>query len=163
MFPPYCRLHVEQALHRGLVEVTRDRLAVALWFSVSPAGMPALERYDERLADIAGPYAERFRMFDAVTGDRHPHRVQHEYLGILAVHPDHQQQGRGSALLRHHHRSLDHGTPPMPVYLEANDLRARALYLKHGYHDLGQPIELPDGPSLYPMWRSPGIPVTAST
>lgn len=158
MFPPYCRLHVEQALFRGTVEVTRDRSAVALWFPVPLAGMPALERYDERLADITGPHIERFRAFDRAMGTRHPHRVQHEYLGVLAVHPTHQGQGRGSALLRHRHQQLDRETPPTPAYLEANDLRARALYLKHGYRDLGEPIELPDGPSLYPMWRSPGIP-----
>lgn len=162
IFPPYSQLHVEQALHRGRVELTRDRLAVALWFPVPLTGLPALERYDERLAEITGPHVERFRTFDRAMGDRHPHRVQHEYLGILAVHPDHQGQGRGSALLRHRHRQLDRGTPPTPAYLEANDLRARGLYLKRGYRDLGEPIKLPDGPSIYPMWRSPGVPMRSS-
>ncbi len=157
MFPPYFRLSIEQALHRGSVEVTEDRMAVALWFRVPPIGLPALDRYEERLTSIAGPRVEQFRAFDLAMGERHPHGVQHDYLGILAVHPSRQRRGLGSALLVHHHQLLDHERPPAPAYLEANDLRGRALYLKHGYRDLGEPIELPDGPPIYPMWRSPGF------
>ena len=35
----------------------------------------------------------------------------------------------------------------------ADDARARGLYLRHGYEDHGEPIRLPDGPEMYPMWR----------
>jgi GNAT superfamily N-acetyltransferase len=159
VFPPYFRLHVEQALHRGAVEVTQDRMAVALWFPIAPAGLPALDKYEERLAEITGAHVEQFRAFDIAMGERHPHSVQHDYLGILAVHPSRQGQGLGNALLAHHHRQLDHQTPPVPTYLEADDLRGRAFYLRHGYRDLGEPIRLPAGPLTYPMWRSPGSPV----
>ena len=43
------------------------------------------------------------------------------------------------------------------AYLEASDERTRDLYLRHGYTDHGESIELPDGPSMYPMVRIPGL------
>jgi hypothetical protein len=43
------------------------------------------------------------------------------------------------------------------AYLEASDERTRDLYLRHGYTDHGEPIELPDGRSMYPMVRIPGL------
>ncbi|QYN34952.1 hypothetical protein K1T35_42510 [Pseudonocardia sp. DSM 110487] len=41
----------------------------------------------------------------------------------------------------------------LPAYLEATSLRSRSLYERHGFRDAGDPIQLPDGPSLWPMWR----------
>ena len=43
------------------------------------------------------------------------------------------------------------------AYLEASDERTRDLYLRHGYTDRREPIELPDGPSMYPMVRIPWL------
>ena len=40
------------------------------------------------------------------------------------------------------------------AYLEATTLRNRALYERHGFECFGE-IVLPDGPTLYQMWRSP--------
>ena len=56
-------------------------------------------------------------------------------------------------MLAHHHAALDQEV--VPAYLEAADLRNRDLYLRHGYVDHGPPIQLPDGPRMYPMWRQP--------
>jgi hypothetical protein len=41
-----------------------------------------------------------------------------------------------------------------PVYLEATSDRNRALYERHGFRAHGD-IRLPDGPSLWRMWRDP--------
>ena len=50
------------------------------------------------------------------------------------------------------HAILDrNGTP---AYLEASDPAKRDIYRTHGYADFGDPIQLPDGPSMYPMWRA---------
>ena len=40
----------------------------------------------------------------------------------------------------------------MPAYLESSNPRNMTLYRRHGFVEIGE-IPLPDGPSLYPMWR----------
>jgi len=42
----------------------------------------------------------------------------------------------------------------LPAYLEANHPRNRDLYQRHGYQ-VRSVIELPDGPPLWTMWRTP--------
>ena len=74
------------------------------------------------------------------------------HLAILAVRPDRQGHGTGSALLRAHHAGLDRDS--IPAYLEASDLRTRRLYLAHGYADCGGPLAFP-GAVMYPMVRPP--------
>jgi hypothetical protein len=55
-------------------------------------------------------------------------------------------------LLDRHHARLDQAG--LPAYLEANHPRNRDLYARHGYR-VRSVIELPDGPPLWTMWRSP--------
>jgi hypothetical protein len=57
--------------------------------------------------------------------------------------------------LQAHHAAFD--WQGIAAYLEASGERTRDLYLRHGYTDHGEPIELPDGPSMYPMVRIPGL------
>jgi GNAT superfamily N-acetyltransferase len=152
IFPGYFRLYVEHALARGAVYTTADRAAAALWIpiGVDPTGPPA--GYDQRLAAATTPWTARFRAFDAALDAHHPAGTPHHHLAILAVRPDRQGQGTGTALLRSYHQMLD-GQVGAPAYLEASDLRTRQTYLRHGYADHGPPIRLPDGPQMYPMWR----------
>jgi GNAT superfamily N-acetyltransferase len=63
-------------------------------------------------------------------------------LDYIAVAPDRQGQGIGSALLE--------AAPDGPKYLHAGSERSRALYLRHGWRDLER-IELPFGGP--PLWR----------
>jgi hypothetical protein len=42
----------------------------------------------------------------------------------------------------------------VPAYLEASGARNRDLYLRLGFRVTGE-IRLPDGPSMWPMWREP--------
>jgi GNAT superfamily N-acetyltransferase len=158
IFPAYFGLHVEHALADGLVLTTADRDAAALWFPVGPDGPgqpPA--GYRERLAAITGRHADRFMTLDAAFDARHPAGVPHQYLAILAVHPARQRAGIGSAMLEFAHIGYDReGTP---AYLEASDEVKRDIYRRHGYEDHGDPISLPGGPQLYPMWRPARLPV----
>jgi ribosomal protein S18 acetylase RimI-like enzyme len=153
IFPAYFRIFVDHAMAAGIVHTTTDRAGVALWLSVSTDGprTPG-DDYDDRLAEVTGPWTRRFQAFDAELDRRHPTRTAHHHLAMLAVHPDRQGQGIGTALLRAHHVSLDQtGTP---AYLEASSPRNRALYLSHGYAGPG-PFHLPDGgPPMWPMTRS---------
>lgn len=152
IFPAYFRLHLEHALADGIIDTTPDKTA-ALWLPVT-TGLPAtLPGYNSRLTAITGSRAGRFIAFDAALDRRHPAGVPHHYLAILAVHPSRQGNGTGAALLEARHRALDQASEA--AYLEASSPRNRGLYLRHGYADLGTPIELPNGPVLHPMWRTP--------
>ena len=151
-FPGYFGLYAEHAIAGGLAETTPDRAAAVLWIpGTGPAAPP--ERYAGRLAALTGQHLGNFLAFDQQLDRHHPAGTFHHYLAILAVRPDRQGQGIGTALLHAHHASLDaDGTP---AYLAASDLRTRGLYLRHGYSDRGGPIDFADGARMYPMWREP--------
>lgn len=153
IFPLYFRIYVEHALAEGLVHTTPDRAAAALWLPIGIHPPTAAPGYDARLQAATDPYADRFRVFDQALDRHHPTGNPHHHLAILAVRPDRQGQGVGTALLRAHHATLDDAG--MPAYLEASDLRTRRLYLAHGYADHGSPIRLARGPLMHPMWRDP--------
>jgi GNAT superfamily N-acetyltransferase len=151
-FPGYFGLYVEHAIADGLAETTPDRAVAALWIPGTGPGAPP-DGYTGRLAAITGPYLGNFLAFDEQLDSHHPVGTFHHHLAILAVRPDRQGQGIGTALLHARHAVLeDEG---VPAYLEASDARTRRLYLDHGYADRGGPIELADGVRMYPMWREP--------
>jgi len=154
IFPAYFRLYLEHAMASGVVHTTPGRTAAALWVHVGADGPAEPADYAARLSAATGRWAYRFRAFDAALDSRHPTGVPHHHLAILAVHPDTQGQGTGTALLNAYHHTLDHHTR-VPAYLEASDQRTRRLYLAHGYTDHGPPIQLPGGPDMFPMWREP--------
>jgi GNAT superfamily N-acetyltransferase len=151
-FPGYFQLYVEHAIHDGLVETTPDRAAAALWIPGTGPGAPPAS-YTGRLAAITGPYLGNFLAFDEQLDSHHPVGTFHEHLAILAVRPDRQGQGIGTALLHARHAVLEE--QGIPAYLEASDDRTRRLYLDHGYADRDGPIELADSVRMYPMWRKP--------
>jgi len=151
-FPRYFGLYVEHAIAGGLAETTPDRSAAALWIPGDGPGA-APEEYAGQLAAITGPHLSNFLAFDQALDRHHPAGTFHHHLAILAVRPDRQGQGIGTALLHAHHAVLeDQG---IPAYLEASDERTRRLYLDHGYADRGGPIVFADGVRMYPMMREP--------
>jgi GNAT superfamily N-acetyltransferase len=151
----YFGIFVEHAVRYGEVYATADadtgRLSgVALWFPLTSLIPPPVD-YDARMKEVAGSAFDRVRELDAALDAHHP-LEPHHYLAILAVRPDRQNRGIGSALLDRHHARLD--AAGLPAYLEANHPRNRDLYLRHGYVSRAA-IRLPDGPPVWPMWRSP--------
>ncbi len=143
ILPGYFRMYVEHAMAYGIVHTTSARDAAALWIPLDPqlAGPP--DGYHERLAQVTGPWLERFIVFDAELDAHHLTGVEHHHLAILAVRPDRQGQGIGTAQLDTHHAYLDHRDTA--AYLEASDESTRRLYLRYGYADHGTPIGLHDG------------------
>jgi predicted N-acetyltransferase YhbS len=144
------QIFVEHAVEHGEVHLVEDGSAVAVWFPHT-GPLPAPRDYDRRLAETTGAWTDRFRVLDALFEEHHP-AEPHHYLAFLAVHPDHQDQGLGSALLRHHHGRLGGAA----AYLEASSTGSRDLYARHGYQ-AREPFALPDGTLFWPMWR-PGQP-----
>ncbi|MET8862120.1 GNAT family N-acetyltransferase [Nonomuraea sp. NPDC004580] len=136
---------VEHAIEHGAVHLIDDE-AAAVWIPYAEGASEPAD-YDRRLGEATGEFADRFRLRDELFRRHHP-TEPHHYLACLAVHPDCQNQGLGTALLRHQHARLG----GLPVYLEASDPRNRDLYARHGYQ-AREPFALPDGALFWPMWR----------
>jgi len=153
--PAYFEIFAEHALRYGEVYTSVDTdtgqmTGVALWFPLTQLIPPPAD-YDIRLKDASPDAFDRATELDAALLAHHP-MGPHHYLAFLAVRPEYQNRGIGSALLGRHHIRLD--AAGLPSYLEANDPRNRNLYLRHGY-TVSEPIRLPDGPPVWPMWRAP--------
>jgi GNAT superfamily N-acetyltransferase len=145
-------LLVRHAIEYGQVHTTADSAGVAVWF---PSDVPPIPGYDEDLRRICGPHVDRFVSLDDAMHSHHP-ASPHWHLVFLAVLPRSQNHGVGSALLRHQHRRLDE--LGISAYLEAGSRRSLSLYRRHGYLPYGEPFPIgPDAPSMYPMWRNPGV------
>ncbi|GGK86928.1 N-acetyltransferase [Sphaerisporangium melleum] len=145
-------LHVAHALGHGDVYGIRESgelAGVAVWFT---APFPEIAGLDEQIASIAGEHAERYRILGQRMDEIHPHEP-HGYLAFIAMAQGRTGRGLGSLLLEEHHRRLD--AQGMPAYLEASSEDSRRLYLRHGYVDMPEPLKLPGGPVMYPMWRAP--------
>ena len=71
------------------------------------------------------------------------------FLGVL---PAAQRRGRGGRCSATGSRA---DIDTVPAYVEASSPRNRPLYERHGFCDTGAPIDLPDGPPLWPKWREP--------
>jgi GNAT superfamily N-acetyltransferase len=153
ILPQVFRIFTDHAIAHGSADTTPSRTAVALWLPVPRDGPHLPSDYNTRLADATGAWIHHFVVFDAELDRHHPTGTAHHHLAMLAVHPHHQGQGIGTALLRTHHRLLDEAG--IPAYLEASSQRSRALYTRHGYTGHGPAVHLPDGPLLCPMWRPP--------
>jgi ribosomal protein S18 acetylase RimI-like enzyme len=91
------------------------------------------------------------RGFD-VMKSHHP-TERHYYLYLLGVHPDHQSQGLGSALLRGMLERCD--CEQMPAYLEASSPSNIPFYQRHGFRVIRKLQFGPGGPPLAAMWREP--------
>ncbi len=147
------RIFVDHAIEHGHVDLIDEVPAAAVWFPrTEPIPEPA--DYDRRLAAACDPWTDRFRVLDALFEENHPDEP-HYHLALLAVEPEWQGGGPGSALLRRRHSELD--ATATPAYLEASSTGSRDLYLRHGYES-GEPFTLPDGTPFWPMWRPPNPP-----
>lgn len=144
---------LDVALSEGWVDITDDGAAAALWVHV-PAGEP--EEEDDtpaRMREVADPDNERAELVGRLTGAVHPHDRAHEYLLLIAATPERQGEGLGTALMTSVLERCDHAR--VPAYLEASSERSRGLYERLGFAPLGEAVQLPDGPRMFPMWREP--------
>ena len=145
----------EHALGYGRVDVVDagDGLeAAAVWLDATRE-MPPPPDFENRLAELAGPYLGNFAALDVL--DKYAPAEPHWHLQFMAVHPDHQNRGLGSALIRRTHADLD--AAGVPEYLEATNEDNIRLYRRFGYAPM-EPydIRLPDGSPFFRMWRPAG-------
>jgi ribosomal protein S18 acetylase RimI-like enzyme len=82
---------------------------------------------------------------------KHP-RQPHWYLATLGTAVEQQGKGVGSALMR---PVLEHcDAEGLPCYLESSKERNVPFYRRHGF-EVVEEVALPDGPTLWTMWREP--------
>jgi GNAT superfamily N-acetyltransferase len=145
---------VVEAYAEGEVHLTDDRAGAALWLPVDVSAHAQAEDLAAMFEESVGATcAARIGVFGVRAAATHPGSVNHDYLPFVAVRPEGQGAGRGAALLHHRHARLDE--QGRPAYLTASNRRSAKLYERLGYHRLPIAIDLPEGPSLYPMWREP--------
>jgi GNAT superfamily N-acetyltransferase len=127
-------------------------VAGAVW--VPPGRQPTGE-HAAQLADwyieAAGEYADRAVALLERMDERHPQEA-HDYLFLLGTRPEWQSRGLGSALLRKVLERCDR--EGRPAYVEASSEGNQRLYSRHGFEVTAE-MKLPDGPTMWPMWRDP--------
>lgn len=130
---------------------------VSLWH-VLAAGPTADEddpgRQLAAMEDVFGKVSgSRLHALGAALAPRHPHDEPHLHLFCMGVVGGRRGAGFGSEMLRHRLRRAD--DDGIAAYLEASSPHSRALYLRHGFEDLCEPVQAADSPPLWPMWREP--------
>jgi len=80
----------------------------------------------------------------------HPH-TPHWYLQVLGADTAKQGKGYGGLLMRHQLAVVD--AHRLPAYLESSKESNIPIYASYGFEVTGE-ISLPNGPTLYPMWRA---------
>ncbi|KOU34918.1 GNAT family N-acetyltransferase [Streptomyces sp. WM6378] len=139
----------------GHVDITEDGSAVALWIDV-PAEPRETGDGDEgpaQLRAFVDPDNERVEQIAHLMAGIHPHGRAHAYLWMIGVTPDRQGEGLGAELITSVLERCDR--EGLPAYLEASSERSPHLYRRLGFAPLGEPVRLPDGPLVHPMWREP--------
>jgi GNAT superfamily N-acetyltransferase len=94
---------------------------------------------------------ERLRIVADAVARAHP-TAPHWYLNVLGTRPDRQGKGLGARVLDPVLAICD--SEGVAAYLESSNPRNIPFYRRLGFEASGQ-ITVPDGPSLYPMWRQP--------
>lgn len=143
----------ELYLPYGETYLTGGGVGAALW--APPAGATfsteQLETLGERLSTVLGDDAGRALELGAILDEHHPEQPAF-YLQFMGVRPNQQGRGLGSQLLRTVLDMCD--ADRTPAYLEATSPPNRRLYERHNFGTIAQ-VDLPDGPSLWAMWRDP--------
>ncbi|MEV0635056.1 GNAT family N-acetyltransferase [Streptomyces sp. NPDC050619] len=140
----------------GRVDLTEDGTACALWLSVPAddhAADPAEDESPARIREAVDPGNERIELIGRLTAGVHPADRAHAYLWMIGVAPQRQGEGLGTALIAPVLDRCDR--EGLPAYLEASNARSRNLYERLGFELTGRPLDLPDGPRMWPMWREP--------
>ena len=155
--PAFFAPFVAMALTDGQAYVSTDLSGTALWLDVDVEAdaEPDGGAFRGRFVDGLGPeYAKRFFVLDDLFSANHPGHESHSYLLFIGVRPERQCQGVGTALLAAGLRAVD--AAAKPAYVEASSTRNAALYARHRFESINSSLALPDGPSIYPMWRPAG-------
>jgi GNAT superfamily N-acetyltransferase len=144
---------------RGTVHVL-DNACVTMWrpphhdysrIAGADGGAGETATPDQGGSPFPADVVERFGILGEAMEAVHPHE-RHWYLNVISTVPVRQGQGLGARALIPVLARCD--ADGVPAYLESSNPRNMSLYRRHGFEETSE-IKLPDGPSLYAMWRPP--------
>ena len=153
------RVALEYGLRYGHVTQSDDGMAVAVW---TPPGRAITVGNMVRSGILTVPFRVGFRPFvkfmgaNDVMGRIHKKYAPepHWYLLIIAVDPELQGRGRGTALLKKGLARADQAN--CPCYLETSEERNLAFYERHGFRVVESTSLGDGGPTGWAMRRDPG-------
>ncbi|MFD8571701.1 GNAT family N-acetyltransferase [Streptomyces sp. NPDC059639] len=138
----------------GYVDLLEDGSAVVLWMDVPDEPHDAGdEDIPAQVREAVDPDNARIEDIARLLDEAHPQGRAHTYLWMIGVAPERQGEGLGTALMTPVLDRCDRAG--RPAYLEASSARGRALYERLGFAVMDRPVQLPDGPTMWPMWREP--------
>ncbi|MBE1464188.1 hypothetical protein [Kibdelosporangium phytohabitans] len=155
VLPAFFREHLDISLRYLGVYTNADRDAALLFL---PPG--AWEETETRAAELArrfteilGPDAEAMATISGLQTIHHPTGRPHYYVAFAGVSPSNQRHGTMSALFDNLIARID--SERVAAYLETSSAGGSAVARRYGFLPVGTAIEIPDGPTLQPMWREP--------
>jgi len=148
ILPRWFEIVIEGFMPHEEIMTTGSALAGAIWV---PPGVDVDERVWTALEGVSEEYGPRLAECLDLLDQHHPNDPHH-YLFLVGARPEWQGRGHGSALMRPVLEICDRDG--IAAYLEATSENNKRLYLRNGFEVVGE-IPLPDGPSLWPMWREP--------
>jgi GNAT superfamily N-acetyltransferase len=148
LLPGFFRAVAESYLSYDEIYAVDEGVSTAVW---APPGAEEDEELPTLLGEVMEEYAERLFEIFPLMEEKHP-AERHYYLFMLGTRPESQGRGLGSSLMAPVLETCDRDR--VPAYLEATSERNKQLYLRHGFEVIDE-IALPDGPTMWCMWRSP--------
>jgi len=138
----------------GETWIRPDGLAAAAWIPPGVADSPAFFldqlRLTPLLLNLTG--VQRLSRGLALAGAMEDHPSEpHYYLAFVAVAPNRQRHGLGSALLEESLVRVDRAGAP--AYLENSNPRNLKLYEGLGFRVVKEVRARPEAPPLFAMWR----------
>jgi GNAT superfamily N-acetyltransferase len=146
--PAFFKAVAESYLAYDQTYAVDEGVSTALW---APPGAADDEQLPPVLGEILQDDAERLFEVFGLLAENHP-VAPHHYLFLLGTRPQWQGRGLGSALMAPVLQRCDRDR--VPAYLEATSERNVPLYLRHGFEVTAE-IQIPGGPTIWPMWRAP--------
>jgi GNAT superfamily N-acetyltransferase len=152
--PRLFKLLFKLGLPHGGCDVTAGLEAAALWRPPGAWHIPTwayLANAGEFLGLFGLAGARRVTATMDLVEARHP-KAPHWYLQAIGTDPSKQGLGYGGVAIRRRLAIADEAG--MACYLESSKASNVPIYQSFGFRTTGE-IVIPDGPTLWPMWREP--------
>ena len=151
--PRLFKLLFKLGLPYGACDVTSGYEAAALWRPPGQWEIPFWQYLTNGVEFLSlfgvGGAAHVVGVMDVIE-KRHPHEP-HWYLQAIGTDPAKQGKGFGGVVIRRHLAIAD--AAAAPCYLESSKDTNIPIYKSFGFEVTGE-IKIPNGPTLWPMWRS---------